>query len=74
MNTHDLDLRLTNHACKMAAKRGVQPQTIHDAFYHGAVTPSEDRPGQWKVTGAGITLFGVQEAEKFLVITLKESK
>lgn len=70
MNTHDFDLRLTNHACKIAAKKGFKPQDIHDAFYHPeSVEPVETHPGQYRVAGKGMAFIGVPQESKFLVIT-----
>lgn len=66
-----LPLKMTNHACKIAAQKKFDAETIQDTYAFGEVAPSDERPGQFTVTKNGIVLVGVEKPEYFLAITIK---
>jgi hypothetical protein len=73
--TENMTITMTRHACKMAAQKGFDADTIMATFNEPErVYPSGSHPGQYRVTGNGLCLVGTPQEEKFVVITCYADK
>lgn len=69
------NLRMTDTACHIAAKSGVNADTIRDVYANGEEKDNEKFPGQRVVAKDGVSLIGVDKDETtFLVITMRTEK
>lgn len=74
MDTENMTIRLTRHACKAAARLGLDPDTISAAFAKpDEVSPNTTHPGQYIVSRDSLRFYGAPVGDKFMVITVKEN-
>jgi hypothetical protein len=71
-STEGMTIRMTRHACKIAASKGFDADTIMATFNApDAVEANSDHPGQYRVRGNGLVLVGAPTDNTFMVITCK---
>lgn len=74
-STAGMKIVLTNLACKRAAMGGFGADDIRSTFDSPeSITENRDMPGQYRLVGKGMTLVGIPEGEKFVVITCFKKK